>query len=119
MRADVAPDAAEPTASAPRYIEPFVGSGAVFFDLFRLNSRGGFNVPIGRYANPRICDEANIEAVATVYDGNPEAGSAGLRAHKIPARRAINSVAARRGAVLEYLVTNIAPGAGRGGHAAR
>ena len=167
-----------------------------FNGLFRLNSQGGFNVPIGRYANPRICDEANLEAVATalaarvelvqdnfervlthaepgdfvyidppyapltrtalftsytaggfsladqerlqrvvlrlatrgcrvllsnstapditrLYDGNPEAMSAGLRAHKVPARRAINSDAARRGAVLEYLVTNIPRGGGR------
>ena len=167
-----------------------------FNGLFRLNARGGFNVPIGRYANPRICDEANIAAVATaladgvelvrdnfecvlshaepgdfvyidppyapltrtaqftsytaggfsladqerlqrvvlelaargcrvllsnstapdvtrLYDGNPEAVSAGLRACKVPARRAINSDAARRGPVLEYLVTNIPRGRGR------
>ncbi len=173
-----------------------------FNGLFRLNSRGGFNVPIGRYANPRICDEANLEAVATalaasvelvrdnfervlaraepgdfvyidppyapltrtalftaytaggfsladqerlqgvvlqlaargcrvllsnstapaiarLYDGNPAAVSAGLRAHKVPARRAINSDAAKRGAVLEYLVTNIPPGGEWGRHAAR
>ena len=172
-----------------------------FNGLFRLNSRGGFNVPIGRYANPRICDEANLEAVATalaasvelvqdnfervlthaepgdfvyidppyapltrtalftsytaggfsladqerlqrvvvrlatrgcrvllsnstapeitrLYDGNPEAMSAGLRARKVPARRAINSDAARRGAVLEYLVTNIPRGGGGDGYGA-
>jgi DNA adenine methylase len=35
-----------------------------FNGLFRLNRRGGFNVPVGRYVNPRICDEANISAVA-------------------------------------------------------
>jgi DNA adenine methylase len=32
--------------------------------LFRLNSDGGFNVPAGRYAKPRICDEANLRRVA-------------------------------------------------------
>jgi DNA adenine methylase len=32
--------------------------------LFRLNSGGEFNVPAGRYANPRICDEANLRGVA-------------------------------------------------------
>jgi DNA adenine methylase len=35
-----------------------------FNGLFRLNRRGGFNVPAGRYARPRICDESHIRAVA-------------------------------------------------------
>ncbi len=34
-----------------------------FNGLFRLNSRGGFNVPAGRYTDPRICDEPHIRAV--------------------------------------------------------
>ena len=161
-----------------------------FNGLFRLNSHGGFNVPPGRYRNPRICDADNLKAVATalrnnvtlvqdnfesvvshvmpgdfvyfdppyapltstalftsytakgfsfedqerlqqlvvqlalggcwvllsnstapevtrLYDGNREAAAAGLRAHKVPARRAINSDASKRGTVLEYLITNI------------
>jgi DNA adenine methylase len=28
--------------------------------LFRVNARGDFNVPAGRYARPRICDEDNV-----------------------------------------------------------
>ena len=57
--------------------------------------------------------------IARLYDGNAEAMSAGLRAHKVPARRAINSDATKRGAVLEYLVTNIPPGGEGSEHAAR
>ena len=163
-----------------------------FNGLFRLNSRGAFNVPIGRYKNPTICDRDNLAAVgealssnvtiqqggfetvldvaksndfiyfdppyepltrtaqftsytaggfstsdqerlqqviiqlarrgcfvllsnssapsiAKLYDGNADARAAGLRSHKVPARRAINSVATKRGAVLEYLITNVPP----------
>lgn len=31
--------------------------------LFRLNSKGEFNVPFGRYKNPKICDEVNLQSV--------------------------------------------------------
>ena len=37
-----------------------------FNGLFRLNRLGQFNVPAGRYRDPRICDEAHIRAVAGV-----------------------------------------------------
>jgi DNA adenine methylase len=36
-----------------------------FNGLFRLNRRGGFNVPVGRYTNPTICDEQHLRAVAS------------------------------------------------------
>lgn len=162
-----------------------------FNGLFRLNSRGVFNVPIGRYANPRICDRTNLLAasavlrmtgaritharfesilhdaqagdlvyvdppyapltrtavftsytaarfssddqrrlqqvvvelarrgawvilsnstapeIAALYDGNPEAEAAGLRAHTVSAKRAINAKPSARGPVLEYLITNV------------
>lgn len=34
-----------------------------FNGLFRQNSKGGFNVPFGRYKNPKICDESNLAEV--------------------------------------------------------
>jgi DNA adenine methylase len=159
--------------------------------LFRLNSDGQFNVPAGRYARPRICDEVNVRRVASalarsgvilerarfdrtvdsagagdflyfdppyaplsktarftsyttegfdaddqqrlrdvivtlarrgchvvmsnstapeiarLYEGSQEVEAAGLRCYKIAARRAINSNATRRGAVNEYVITNV------------
>jgi DNA adenine methylase len=161
--------------------------------LFRVNARGEYNVPAGRYRNPTICDEANLRAwsaalsrpgialrvagfdaalgdagqddfvyldppyaplsvtarftsytaagfgaaeqealqrnvialasrgafvvlsssatpqIRTLYATHAAARAAGLTARTVAARRAINSRAARRGPVREYLITNVAP----------
>jgi len=159
--------------------------------LFRVNSRGAFNVPAGRYSSVTICDAPNLRRLAEalgrpgltidvrgfeaaladgrsgdfvyldppyapvsrtahftsytagrfgpaeqttlqrtvvalarrgaavllsnsvapeirrLYADDSNARSAGLRTKTVPARRAINSRASRRGAVREYLITNI------------
>lgn len=40
-----------------------------FNGLFRLNSRGAFNVPAGRYTDPCICDAEHLQAVAVALGG--------------------------------------------------
>lgn len=160
--------------------------------LFRVNRRGVFNVPAGRYANPTICDAAHVRAVAAALGApgvsltcrhfadsleeagrgdfvyadppyaplsptarfaqytaggfgledqallaravvaavdrgavvvlsnssapaierlyrSPAARAAGLRIHRAPARRSINSRANARGPVDELIVTNAGP----------
>jgi DNA adenine methylase len=167
-----------------------------FNGLFRLNRRGAFNVPAGRYNEPRICDPAHLRTVAEAFraprvtlelsgfeavlaDAGPgdfvycdppyaplsrtasfanytadgftsqdqarlchavtdacgrgavvvlsnssadeivdlysseHARRAGLRVHRVPARRMINSRATARGPVDELIVTNSHPSLAR------
>ncbi len=37
--------------------------------LYRVNSSGQFNVPFGRYVNPKICDERRLRAAAEALRG--------------------------------------------------
>jgi DNA adenine methylase len=37
--------------------------------LYRVNQRGEFNVPFGRYENPRICDENGLRAASKALQG--------------------------------------------------
>lgn len=60
----------------PAALSPAEGAARVIFlnktgfnGLYRENSRGRFNVPFGRYANPTFCDAANLRAVACALRG--------------------------------------------------
>ena len=59
-------------ATAAAHYPPELAAMLVFLNrtgfngLFRLNRLGEFNVPAGRYREPRICDAEHVRAVATV-----------------------------------------------------
>lgn len=57
------PEALSPFDRAVRFV--FLNKTG-FNGLYRVNKKGGFNVPFGRYDNPRIADTANIKACAEV-----------------------------------------------------
>lgn len=54
-----------------------------------------------------LLSNSTAPVIADLYDDNEAARGAGLRALRVPARRAINSNATRRGPVDEYVITNI------------
>jgi DNA adenine methylase len=56
-----------------------------------------------------LVSNSTAPLITALYVRSAVAKRAGLRAHKVPAKRAINSNATLRGDVMEYIVTNITP----------
>ncbi len=74
-RAAVGPRAGGTAQDAADAYTPQLAAMLIFLNrtgfngLFRLNKDGGFNVPAGRYTEPRICDPAHLRAVASAFAG--------------------------------------------------
>ncbi len=52
----------------PRVAQTIFLNKTCFNGLFRFNSKGGFNSPMGRYKNPKILDEPNLRNVSKLLD---------------------------------------------------
>ena len=64
-------------------------------------------VDVARRGCHVLVSNSTAPEIAALYENNDEARAAGLRTFRVPALRAINSNPARRGAIDEYLITNI------------
>lgn len=56
-----------------------------------------------------LLSNSTAREISDLYERDGAAQAAGLRCHRVRARRAINSNASRRGPVTEFLITNITP----------
>ena len=54
-----------------------------------------------------LMSNSTAPEIAALYEESQEVAAAGLRCFRIPARRAINSNGMRRGAIEEYVITNV------------
>jgi DNA adenine methylase len=90
-----------PTSSFTSYTAPRFGAA----DQRRLQA---MIVELARRGCHVLLSNSTADEIAALYDANGEVRNAGLRALRVPARRAVNSNAGKRGPVEEYLITNIA-----------
>lgn len=62
-------DASHTADSVLRAAQMLFMNRTCFNGLYRVNAKGAFNVPFGRYANPQICDEETLRADAAALSG--------------------------------------------------
>lgn len=88
----------------------FTSYTAARFDRWDHVKLQQFAIGLARHGCHVLLSNSTADEIAVLYDTSAEARAAGLRTLRVPARRAINSNARRRGVVEEFLITNIPHG---------
>ena len=60
----------EPTSHIEKVSKLIFLNKTCFNGLYRVNSKGKFNVPLGRYTNPNIVNKANLLAVSQILQSS-------------------------------------------------
>ena len=94
-----------PTSSTSRFTA-YTAGGFGPTEQFRLQQ---VIIALAARGSRILLSNSTAPEIARLYDGSDDAVRVGLKALQVPARRAINSHAGRRGPVSEYVITNIAP----------
>jgi DNA adenine methylase len=85
----------------------FTGYTAARFDAAAQAQLQGLVLSLAARGCQVLLSNSTAPEITRLYDDNPGVRRAGLRAFRVPARRAINSKASGRGSVDEYLITNV------------
>jgi DNA adenine methylase len=87
----------------------FTGYTSSPFDTSQQRRLQLLVLSLARRGSYVLLSNSTAGEIVGLYDRNQQARRAGLRAHRVASRRAVNSNASRRGAVDEYLITNVEP----------
>jgi DNA adenine methylase len=80
--------ASNPSDRAERAARMIYLNRTCFNGLYRVNRKGQFNVPFGKYTNPTICDEENLRAVSNVFrESSAWLSSSDFEKAVVPAKR--------------------------------
>jgi DNA adenine methylase len=76
------------------------------FDYLEQERLRDLLIHLARHGCHVMMSNSTAPEISHLYEWNKDVKAAGLQCYRVPARRAINSNARRRGAVEEYVITN-------------